>query len=125
MEPTEPHPNESTFYLDGPLHYLGLALPGVLDVTLVRTEMGLAALLFRTDKRARAHLGALPPEVDVQTVAGDDWRAKEELLLAARARGANVLWVDADAQGLEPTLHAPLENALNYVRSFKHQSACL
>lgn len=124
MKPTEASA-ASAFYLDGPLFYLGRTLPGVLDVTLVRTEAGPAALLFRTGDRARPHLSALPPEVTVQRIAESDWRAKEELLLAAGARGARTLWVDADAAGLEPALRAPLAGALNYVRSFKRQSACL
>ncbi|ADI15599.1 hypothetical protein [Truepera radiovictrix] len=113
------------FYLDGPLYYLGRELPHQLDVTLLRTEAGRAALLFRTETGARAHLAALPHALRVRVAPANDWRAKEELLLAAGARGATAVWLDVAVGTLEPTLRAPLAAALAYVRSFRRQSACL
>lgn len=109
-------------FLDGPLYFLERPRPGVLDPALLRNETGRAALLFTTADGARAHLSALPEG----TVVGraDDLRGKEELLAAALARGAGELWLDA-APGGEPALTHPARRALEYVRSFRRQSACL
>ena len=110
-----------TAFLDGPLYFLARPHPGVLDPALLRTEAGRAALLFTTAGGAEAHLNALPEG----TVVGraDDLREKEELLAAVLARGAGDLWLDT-VPGGNPALTCPARRALEYVRSFKRQSAC-
>lgn len=116
---------DAAFYLDGPLYYLGRVLPGVLEVVLLRTAEGRAALLFRSRQKAHAHLPRLPEGTQVHTLAADDFRAKEELLRAALVRGAGELWLDADVNEREAAERYPLPRALSYVLSFKRQSACL
>ena len=111
-----------TAFLDGPLYFLERPRPGVLDPALLRTKMGYAGLLFTTTDSAEAHLGVLP----AGTVVGraEDSREKEELLAAVLGRGANQLWLDA-APGGDPGLTYPARRALEYVQSFKRQTACL
>lgn len=94
----------------------------MIDLALLRTEHGRVALVFSTRAGARAHLPGLPPGTAV--LCADDHRAKEELLRAALARGAHELWLDP-AVGGAPKLRYPLRRALDYVLSFKRQSACL
>ena len=111
-----------TAFLDGPLYFLEWPRPGVLDPALLRNETGHAALLFTTAGGAGAHLSALPAGTAVGRA--NDFREKEELLAAILARGAGDLWLDAPPGG-EPALNYPARRALEYVRSFKRQSACL
>jgi len=113
-----------SFYLDEALSYLGLELPGAIDVLLVRAGETRAALLFRDPERAREHLPKLPGRT-VHRVPADDFRAKEELLRAALHRGATEVWVDTAAEGLGPAARYPLREALLYVLSMKRQTACL
>lgn len=109
-------------FLDGPLYFLERSRPGVLDPALLRTETGHAALLFTTPDGAGAHLSALPAETVVSRA--DDLREKEELLTAVLARGAGDLWLDAPPGG-DPARTYPARRALEYVQSFKRQTACL
>lgn len=109
-------------FLDGPLYFLGRPRPGIIDLALLRSGERKIALLFTRATVAQSYLGALPPGTAVECAA--DLRAKEELLRAARARGATELWLDAAAGG-EPLTRYPLERALDYVLSFKRQRACL
>ncbi len=111
-----------TTFLDRPLYFLERPRPGVLDPALLRTETGYAAPLFTTARGAGAHLSALPPKTAVSRA--DDLREKEELLAALLARGAVDLWLDT-APGGDPALTYPARRALEYVRSFKRQTACL
>lgn len=111
-----------TEFLDEPLFFLGRPDPEVLDVALLRLGSGKVALLFSREATARRHLSALPAGTAVLSV--NDLRAKEELFRAALARGAAELWLDAEV-GHGPLVRYPLERALNYVLSFKRQSACL
>lgn len=107
--------------MDDPLYFLEKPRPGIIDPALLRSGDHKVALLFTQSAVASGHLEALPPG----TVVGcaTDLRAKEELLRAARARGATELWLDAAAGG-DPATRYPLERALDYVLSFKRQSAC-
>ena len=109
-------------FLDGPLYFLERPRPGVLDPALLRTKAGHAALLFTTADSAEAHLHALPAGTAVSRA--EDLRAKEELLAAVLARGAGNLWLDA-VPGGDPALTYPARRALEYVQSFKRQTACL
>lgn len=109
-------------FLDGPLYFLEVPRPGVLDPALLRTDEGRAALLFTTPDAARAHLEAVPAGATVGRA--DDLREKEELFEAALTRGAGQIWLDA-APGGAPALEYPIRRALEYVRSFRHQTACL
>lgn len=111
-----------TEFLDRPLYFLERPRPGVLDPALFRTETGHVALLFTTAGGAGAHLNALPAGTVVSRA--DDLRGKEELLAAVFVRGAGDLWLDA-APGGGPALTYPARRALEYVRSFKRQTACL
>jgi hypothetical protein len=111
-----------TEFLDAPLYFLANPRPAVLDLALLRTEEGSAALVFSVEGAARAHLAALPPGAAV--LCADDHRAKEELFRAALARGAHEVWLDTEVDGA-PRLRYPLRRALDYVLSFKRQSACL
>jgi hypothetical protein len=108
-------------FLDGPLYFLERPCPGIVDPALLRSGDRKVALLFTRSEIASGHLEALPPGTAVGCAA--DLRAKEELLRAARARGATELWLDAAAGG-EPLTRYPLQRALDYVLSFKRQSAC-
>ncbi len=111
-------------FLDRPLYFLGRSRPGVLDPALLRAEGERVALVFTGAAEARAHLARFP-ETEVATVQyAADHRAKEELFRAALAQGAVKLWLDA-APGGEPVLTYPLGRALDYILSFKRQSACL
>ena len=104
---------EVTQLLDGPLYFIERPHTGVLDVALLRSNgRGVA----------RSHLSALPAGTAVGCAA--DLRAKEELLRAALARGADEAWFDV-AAGKEPRTRYPLQRALDYVRSFKRERACL
>jgi hypothetical protein len=109
-------------FLDGPLYFLENPRPGIIDPALLRSGDRRAALLFTRSEIAQSHLAALPPGAAVG--CADDLRAKEELLRAARARGATELWLDTAAGG-DPATRYPLQRALDYVVSFKRQSACL
>lgn len=109
-------------FLDGPFYFLEQPQPGVLDPALLRVDGGRAALLFTAPDAARAHLQALPAGTAVGRA--DDFRAKEEVLAASVARGADRVWLDAPPGG-EPALEVPARQALEYVRSFKRQTACL
>ena len=109
-------------FLDGPLYFLERPHPGVLDPALLRTETGHAALLFTTPDGAGAHPSELPTETVVSRA--DDLREKEELLTAVLARGAGDLWLDAPPGG-DPAQTYPARRALEYVQSFKRQTACL
>ena len=111
-----------TDFLDAPLYALVNPRPAVIDLALLRTEHGRVALVFSAEEGARAHVGALPPGTAV--LCADDHRAKEELLRAALVRGAHELWLDPGVGGA-PKLRYPLQRALDYVLSFKRQSACL
>ncbi len=111
-----------TAFLEGPLFFLGRPQPRVLDVALLRLDNSKVALLFSREVTAQRHLGVAPPGTVVQSVT--DLRAKEELFRAALARGADEVWLDAEME-LEPVLRYPLQRALDYVLSFKRQSACI
>lgn len=122
------------FYLDAPLWYLGRDLargttegPGgaVLDVLAVRVDGARAALLFRSEAAARAHLPGLPEGYRARPVAADDWRAKEELLRAALVAEAEAIFLDTEPGGLEPAETRPTRKALAYVLSQKREAACL
>lgn len=107
--------------LDQPLFFLGRPRPHVLDVALLRLGDGKVVLLFPSRLAARSHLETAPPGTVLQTAT--DLRAKEELFRAALARGADELWLYAEA-GAEPDRY-PLQRALDYVMSFKRQTACI
>lgn len=109
-------------FLDEDVYFLGRVQPGVIDLALLPLADGKAALLFSAEAFAARHLGALPEGVQVQR-AGDP-RAKEELLRAALGRGATEIWLDTPP-GAEAETRYPLRRALDYVLSFKRQSACL
>ena len=109
-------------FLDRPLYFLGRLHPGVLDPALLRIREKRVALFFTAEAGARAHLPNLPETVTVQCAA--DPRAKEELFEATLSQGAVELWLDTPPDG-EPVLTYPLGRALNYILSFKRQSACL
>lgn len=117
---------EVTSVLDGSLYFLGQTQPHILDVALLRQGNTKAVLLFSQKALAAQHLGALsavmPAGITVQ--AAHDLRTKEELLRAALARGADTLWLNTPPGG-EPAARYPLQRALEYVLSFKRQSACL
>lgn len=113
---------EVTKLLDGPLYFLERPRTGVLDIALLRSDGRGVALLFTRETIARSHLSALPAGTAVGCAA--DLRAKEELFRAALARGADEAWFDP-AAGNEPRTRYPLERALDYVRSFKRERACL
>lgn len=95
---------------------------GVLDVALLRSNGRGVALLFTRETVARSHLSALPAGTAVGCAA--DLRAKEELFRAALTRGADEAWFDV-AAGNGPRTRYPLQRALDYVRSFKRERACL
>ncbi len=107
--------------LDRPLFFLERPRPHVLDVALLRLGSGKVVLLFSSELAARSHLDTAPPGTVVQSAT--DLRAKEELFRAALARGADELWLDAEAG--EPEVRYPLQRALDYVVSFKRQTACI
>ena len=113
--------------LDGPLYYLnrsqraGKAI-NVIDLALLSFPEGKAALVFSDEARAQAHLSLLPKGVTV--ACASDLRDKEELFRAALERGADTLWLDAPVGG-EATASYPLRRALEYILSYKRQSACL
>lgn len=109
-------------FLDGDIYFLGRVRPGIIDQALLPLERGKAALLFSTEVLAARHLGTLPEGVKVQRAS--DLRAKEELLRAALARGATEVWLDAPPSSQPPERYPP-QRALDYVLSFKRQSACL
>lgn len=108
-------------FLDEPLFFLGRSQL-YLDVALLRLGKGKVALLFSGELAAQDHLKAAPPGTVVQSAT--DLRAKEELFRAVLARGADELWLDAAVDG-PPKVRYPLRRALDYVLSFKRQSACL
>lgn len=108
--------------LDQPLFFLGRPRPHVLDVALLRLRSGKVVLLFSSELAAQSHLKTAPPGTVLQSAT--DLRAKEELFRAALARGADELWLDAEA-GTEPEVRYPLQRALDYVVSFKRQTACI
>jgi hypothetical protein len=107
----------SDYFLDGDLFYLGretdtssfqllLLETPTQKVILVFTSKGIAKKLFPTHQ-----ILALPK---------NDPRSKEEFFRAALNAGATEIWVD----GLEPTLHLPTQQALEYILSLKNQTAC-
>ena len=110
--------------LDGPLYYLNGAkrFETIIDLALLPLPTGKAALVFSEKTQASAHLVALPDGVTVQCAS--DLRAKEELLRAGLTRGANTLWLDTPV-GAPPKASYPVKRALEYILSFKRQSACL
>lgn len=108
--------------LENPLYYLNRARPHVLDLALLRAPEGRAVPIFTEQALAALHLPALPEGVGIEEAS--DLRAKEELLRAALARGASELWLDPPPTG-DPKARYPLQRALDYVLSFKRQSACL
>ena len=113
------------FFLDGTLSYLGRDLPGVMSPLFIKEGEDRAVLLFREEARAQSHLAKLPAGFVLHTLSRDDFRAKEEFLRAALALGAAVIFLDADAQTLEPTERHATRAASDYVLSFKNQAACL
>lgn len=114
------------YFLDGPLWHLGRDLgEGVLDLLSLRVDGGRAALLFRSEAGAAAHLPRLPEGYRVRAVPAGDWRAKEELLRAALALGAEALFLDATVGGLEPAERRTTRRALDYVLSQRREAACL
>ena len=117
------------YFLDEPLYFLGrvhsAVSEGVLDPALLRLGEEQVALIFTDKALAETHLSALSKTANtVRVQCVTDYRAKEELFEAALARGAAELWLDAAPDG-KPKLTYPLRRALDYVLSFKRQSACL
>ncbi len=110
--------------LDGPLYYLDGSEPAesVIDPALLTLPGQKTALVFSHEAYAQVHLASLRGGVTVQQAS--DLRAKEELLRAALARGADTLWLDTPAVGPAQATY-PLRRALEYILSFKRQSACL
>lgn len=113
--------------LDGPLYYLNGARRAdkainVIDLALLSSPEGKVALVFSDEAGARAHLSLLPE--GVTTACASDLRDKEELFRAALERGADTLWLDAPV-GRAPRASYPLRRALEYILSYKRQSACL
>lgn len=110
--------------LDGPLYYLNGArqVEQIIDIALFTLSKGKAALVFSDEAGARAHLSLLPKGVTV--ACASDLRDKEELFRAALERGADTLWLDASV-GREAAASYPLRRALEYILSYKRQSACL
>ena len=113
-----------TEFLDRPLYFLGRLHLGVLDPALLRLGQTRVLLLFTDETQARAHLAKLPETEAVTVQCAADHRAKAELFEAALAQGAVELWLDAAPDG-EPMLTYRLGRALDYILSFKRQSACL
>jgi hypothetical protein len=109
-------------HLENPLYYLNRARSPALDLALLRSAEGRVVPIFTAEALATLHLPALPEGVTVEEAR--DLRAKEELFQAALERGATELWLDPPPRG-EPRNRYPLERSLDYVRSFKRQSACL
>jgi hypothetical protein len=110
----------SNYFLDGDLFYLGRDTSATtFNLVLLETPLTKAVLVFTSAALAQQtsrnhHLLTLPHNGP---------RAKEEFFRAALNAGATEVWVDTD--GLEPTLHIPIEQALDYIFSLKNQSACL
>lgn len=124
--------NAAYLLLDGPLTALVRDRPETLTPLTASApnagREGRSLLAFSTEAAATAHLGALPSEVATSfrawTAEADDWRAKEELLLAGVSLGAARLDLDPDAD-LTPAAQVPVDRAIAYVTSYKRSRACL
>lgn len=114
--------------LDGPLYALTRRLPDVLIPLIARQGEVRSVLIFTRADAARAHLERLPAgaEADWEVAghAAGDWRAKEELLLAAAATGATRVELDPDLE-LRSRHTADLHRAVAYAASYKRATACL
>lgn len=120
--------NAAYLLLDGPLTALVSGAPETLAPLTASGPQGRSLLAFSSVDAAAAHLGALPAQLAASyrawTAAADDWRAKEELLRAGAALGAERLDLDPDL-ALRPAAQLPLERAIAYVTSYKRNRACL
>jgi hypothetical protein len=107
----------SAYFLDGDLFYLGReAEAGVFSMLLLETPTRKVLLVFTNESLAKE----LFPDQHVLSLPKDDPRAKEEFFRAALKAGATEVWVD----GLEPTIKVPTQQALDYILSFKTETAC-
>jgi hypothetical protein len=105
------------YFLDGDLFYLGReAEAGLFNLLLLETPTQKVLLVFTKADLAKK----LFPNHQLLSLPKDDPRAREEFFRAALKAGATEVWVD----GLEPTIKAPTQQALNYILSLKNQTAC-
>jgi hypothetical protein len=106
-----------TYFLDGDLFYLGKEAKGKFEFVLLETPTHNVILVFTSQELAKQRF----PDYSVLALPKDDPRAREEFFRAALAAGASKVWVD----GLEPAMHIPTRQALDYILSLKNQTACL
>jgi hypothetical protein len=113
------------YFLDGDLFYLGKETEaGLFSMMLLetptRSEPGRTSqkvlLVFTSEALAKK----LVSEHQVLRLAKDDPRAKEEFFRAAITAGATEVWVNS----LTPIIKIPTQQALDYVLSFKTETAC-
>lgn len=112
------------YYLDGALYYLGREHANGVELVLIEGPKGKAVPLFMQQDHAR-HYTAQLPNVTIQTLPAEDFRAKEEFLRAALHTGAALLWLEPHPETLAPTEEHLTQRALNYVLSFKNEASCL
>ncbi len=107
----------NNYFLDGDLFYLGgKTETGLFKITLLETSTQKVVVVLTREDIARN----LFPNHTILPLAKDDPRAKEEFFRAALKAGATEVWVDA----LEPSLKVSTQQALNYILSFKTETAC-
>jgi hypothetical protein len=105
------------YFLDGDLFYLGKETEaGLFSMMLLETPTQKVLLVFTSEALAKK----LVSEHQVLRLAKDDPRAKEEFFRAAITAGATEVWVNS----LTPIIKIPTQQALDYVLSFKTETAC-
>jgi hypothetical protein len=98
--------------LDGDLYYLGQETQGAVRLVLLETPQKVFPLFTSKDKAA-----ALLHHQTILNLHKDDPRAKEEIFRAAMAAGAIEVRIDH-------SFCIPIQQALDYILSFKNQNAC-